>query len=199
MPVPNSGAMTMNTLKRLLLLCCLGAMAILQAACEEEKMPIGVAGYDHVPGRAVPGFSIDEKISFDVAGHGCCVILPRKWRPGLKAKIDWVYYDGKLGERKPNAYSETVEIPEYRPDGADKLRLHFYPEHKVKVVMSRYDAGSPFYPMKKEELLPFKVDIYVVDRIRHEPHVFAKNATDRDWEWAKQWGLEKPKQFNKEQ
>jgi hypothetical protein len=177
----------------------LGMVLLLTAlvGCKEEMVLAGVKGYDHIPWGtgAVSGFAVNG-YSFEVGGHQCCVNIPRKWRSGMKAKIDWEVYlprPGEPGENEPQHYSEPVDIPRYMPD--DQLHVHFYPGHKIKIVMSQYGIKNPFYPMTKEEQLPFKADIFIIDRIKYEPHIFAKDATDKDWEWAKQWGLDKAELF----
>jgi hypothetical protein len=178
---------------------CLVAMLALLAGCKEEMVSAGVNGYDHIPlGQGgVSGFAVNG-YSFEVPGYQCCVSIPREWRPGLKVKIDWLIYEPRPGvpsERDPNSYSETVEIPQYRPDEATGFHVHFYPGHKIKIVMSRYEIRHPFYPMTKEEQLPFKVDPVAIYRFQQTPALMSEGATNEDWEWAKQWGLDKAELF----
>jgi hypothetical protein len=190
----------MRALKYLLPFFFLGAILLSLAGCKEEMVPAGVEGFDHIPWGtgAVSGFAVNGQ-SYFLGNHNCCVNLPRKWRPGLKAKIDWVVYlprPGEPGENDPHSYSEVVDIPKYRPDEADGFRVHFYPEHKIKVVVTRYGIHNPFYPMKKEDMLPFKARSDIIRNIRVDPTVMAKDVTDEDWEWARQWGLDKDEVFD---
>jgi hypothetical protein len=190
----------MRSLKYLLPFFFLGAILLSLAGCKEEMVPAGVEGYKHIPWGegGISGFAVNGR-SFFIPGYQCCVSLPRKWRPGLKAKIDWVVYlprPGEPGENDPHTYSEVVDIPHYRPEEAEGFRVHFYPDHKVKVIVTRHMIANPFYPMKKEEQLPFKADPHVVSRFRQAPDLMGKGATDEDWEWARQWGLDKDELFD---
>jgi len=69
---------------------------------------------------------------------GCCLALPKTWRPGLKVRLDWHESD------RENIYEERtrdLEIPNYIAP-AD-LYVVFYPEHKVELVVSAAEPGHP--------------------------------------------------------
>ena len=70
---------------------------------------------------------------------GCCVGLPKVWRPGLKVRVDWDESDRK--EIHAEKYSRELEIPRY--DAPADLFVVFYPEHEVEVVVSHAEPGHP--------------------------------------------------------
>lgn len=69
---------------------------------------------------------------------GCCLALPKTWRPGMKVRLDWHESD------RENIYEEQtreLEIPRYTVP-AD-LYVVFYAEHKVELVVSVAEPGHP--------------------------------------------------------
>lgn len=70
--------------------------ALLLTSCEQpETWSSGdLRGVNHTP-QEIPGFSVNGSIgpnigSFGEKGGACCISLPDKWRPGLKADVVWV-------------------------------------------------------------------------------------------------------------
>ncbi|MCO7643770.1 DUF3304 domain-containing protein, partial [Pseudomonas sp. S 311-6] len=98
-------------------------------------------------------------------GEQCCIILPDKWRPGLKANIKWEVdpdrwaklpgfddpnYQAAYAKHKANyrQYSATVEIPEYQAKRCG-LTVHFLTCQQVKVTTSCWETDMPGYPIKE--------------------------------------------------
>jgi hypothetical protein len=101
-------------------------------------------------------------------GRSCCIILPTKWRPGLKAHIEWevdidqfayskwpaLGTDGyRVAQAKHKAnyqrYSTTVEIPEWSGTDSCGLSVHFLTCNQIKVTTSCWGYGSPNNPIKE--------------------------------------------------
>lgn len=120
-----------------------------------------VINYFMVNGMGGPNIS-----SYGEGGGYCCVMLPMKWYPGLKAKIDWEV-DPETGSAFPGyhdrskylkwekevkasfrRYSAVVAIPEYGEKRCG-LSVHFLPCHQVKVTASCMGYGAPDYPIKE--------------------------------------------------
>lgn len=92
----------------------------------------------------------------------CCVVLPRKWRPGLTARIKWrnegAYEFDSHGKMVTNdgvpvlieaPWNErTIELPQY-DDRVGQFQLHFYSNGDVKSVVSNHFPGHPNYPEPK--------------------------------------------------
>jgi hypothetical protein len=93
----------------------------------------------------------------------CCGSIPRHWRPGLRAIVEWekdpnagesatwppLGTDGWREAYKKHAanythHSVTVEIPQYDQPGP--IVVHFLPCNQVRVAASGIGPGYPGYP-----------------------------------------------------
>ena len=187
--------------KTLVRLCLLGALALFLGGCGGKMVTVGFRGYNHIPGKGVTEFSINDTVSSETdrwVGRGTSwVEIPLNWRPGLKARIKfvhWVEIPDEPGEYLPVSRVRTVEIPEYSPQDAVVFNVHFYPGSKVKIIVARRIPNSMFYPMSKEDLAPFKPDpSTTIDFILSISDDDIRDLiSDEDWKWARQWGLIKP-------
>ena len=101
-------------------------------------------------------------------GSSCCIIMPVKWRPGLKAHIEWEVdpepfakikrtttgygFDEKAwAEHEANfqRHSATVDIPEWPGTESCALKVHFLTCNRVKVTTACALYGRPNYPIKE--------------------------------------------------
>lgn len=97
----------------------------------------------------------------DGGGEACCVVIPSKWRPGLKVTIKW-QEDGdwlldengreiiRNGKRVyvPRPYKQKIiEIPEYDPR-LGRFNVHFLPNDEVTAVVHMYGPRHPEYPIR---------------------------------------------------
>lgn len=81
-----------------------------------------------------------HKFSAGIANF-CCVTLPTKWRPGLNVKVDW-----DMPEETTHIYkSKVVEVEKYDEPG--EVYLHFFPDDKVRVVVTMWVGASPNHPI----------------------------------------------------
>ncbi|WP_300630337.1 DUF3304 domain-containing protein, partial [Pseudomonas sp.] len=95
----------------------------------------------------------------------CCIIMPIKWRPGLKANIEWEVDPDPFAKMPPlgteafkvamakaessfHRHSATVDIPEWLGTESCDLKVHFLTCNKVKVTTSCWAPISPNYPIK---------------------------------------------------
>jgi hypothetical protein len=160
--------MTANVIKkkimtRTILNVFLFTSILFVAGCGERMAPASVTGYNHTKNRAIANFYVNGAMGSNLnpeSGGGaqsCCVSIPEVWRPGLKAKIAW-RYDKDQGDPTPPPPPQEleVEIPEYKQPG--KFQVHFYDDHKIKVVISSCLIEHPFYPMNPQDKLPWEAD-----------------------------------------
>lgn len=127
------------------------AFIVMLSACSDATIPAGVRGYNHMKDLSIHIFTVNGISGPNVrpesgGGETCCVSLPKRWRPGLKAKVAWEY-DQREDSSKPlpgNQMAE-VDIPQYPYGGS--LHVHFYAKHKVRIVVSPCSPEHPFYPM----------------------------------------------------
>ncbi|MGO4812259.1 DUF3304 domain-containing protein [Cupriavidus sp. 2MCAB6] len=127
--------------------------------CTDDMIPVEVTGYDHMENRAIFWFTVNGASGpslFPESGGGkysCCVEIPKRWRPGMKAKIRWEY-----GSGDDSAHETELEIPEYTPQNRGAVQVHFYPEHRVKIVVSRYSLGHPANPLPQKDWAPWTLN-----------------------------------------
>lgn len=130
------------------------------SACSDERIPASLRGYNHMTDLSIHYFTVNGSAGLNVrpesgGGETCCVRLPKRWRPGLKAKVSWEY-DQKENSPNPLPPKQTVEadIPQYPFGGS--LHVHFYANHKIKIVISPCSPEHPFYPMDADSLAPWE-------------------------------------------
>ncbi|WP_312548080.1 DUF3304 domain-containing protein [Massilia sp.] len=129
-------------------------------ACTDSTNAVSVRGYNHMKVLAIRGFTVNGVMGPNVdtesgGGETCCISIPKQWRPGLKAKVSWSYdQNDDVQSPLPAGQSTEVDIPEYRFVGA--LHVHFYDEHKIKIIVSRCSPRHPFYPMRTADLAPWQ-------------------------------------------
>lgn len=70
---------------------------------------------------------------------GCCLNLPKTWRPGIKVRLDWQESDRERSY--PEKYTREMEVPHYETP-AD-LYVVFFAPHEVELVVSAAEPGQP--------------------------------------------------------
>lgn len=98
-------------------------------------IPIGSVYVDGRYAGAMVANSVD-------AGTGRTSIdVPKQWDPNFKVTIKWS--DDELYEKDKNAlYIKEVPIEKYPPTGSSFLYVAFYPNHEVKLYLTK---GGPGY------------------------------------------------------
>lgn len=89
------------------------------------------------PPRPIGGAIVDMLIAG--GEKGCCVNLPKAWRPGMKVRVVWAEADRR--QTFPGEHTLDLEIPRYE-EPAD-LYLVFHGEQDVEVVVSKAEPGHP--------------------------------------------------------
>jgi len=133
-------------------------------ATNSESSAANISGINHVAGQTVNSYSING-YGGTLTGNSCCIMIPDKWRPGLKAHIKWEVdpqttqsFPGYQNREKFNAwkkalegsfqqYSADIDIPKYSQ--ACGLTIHFLPCNQVKVTTSCSGYSQPDYPIKE--------------------------------------------------
>ncbi|WP_419963316.1 DUF3304 domain-containing protein [Pantoea vagans] len=121
-----------------------------------------VINYVKVNGRGGPNIS-----AYGEGGGYCCIMLPMKWTPGLKARIEWEvdpnpdeyipmkkrgsgYEEEAYARHAANYQTHTavVDIPQYGKERCG-ISVHFLPCNQVKVTTVCQGYGTPGYPIKE--------------------------------------------------
>ncbi|MET3495612.1 DUF3304 domain-containing protein [Variovorax boronicumulans] len=129
---------------------------------EPASSTAGITGYNFTS-EGVQAFYVNGQWGSNLPPYGggggttCCVNLPKHWRPGLVAKIDWTigHYTLPSSQRESmtseqiraccwsqRTLSRTVPVERYGSEGGE-LQVFFLPDDEVKVWV--YDAG-PQHP-----------------------------------------------------
>lgn len=138
-------------------------------AREPEMLGAPVEGYNHTS-AAINRFTVNGAGGPNLGpysgggGQVCCSSLPRQWRPGLRAIVEWekdpspyeyanwserLYSDAwnkRMDEHRSHytRHRAVVEIHEY--DSPGPLVVHFLPCDTVRVAATPIVPGHPGYP-----------------------------------------------------
>ena len=143
------------------------AMILYGCSSAENEMAGGnIEAVNHTV-NAINWLSVNGYRADGGGGSSCCVIMPTKWRPGLKAHIEWEVdpdpfakikrkitgfgFDDEAWaehEQKFQLHNVTVEIPEWPGTESCDLKVHFLTCDRVKVTTACAVYGQPNYPIK---------------------------------------------------
>lgn len=74
-------------------------------------------------------------------GNVCCVMVPKKWYPGMQVLVSWDMPEGSKHVMK----EKLVDVERYEETGS--LYLHFFSNDQVRAVVSQYAGWSPMHPI----------------------------------------------------
>ncbi len=140
----------MEFLGLLLWLAC--AFCLNACSFQEEQVGLSIVGYNHTTDRSIDHFSVNGNMGAGPGprsgggGFSCCVNLPKVWHPGIKVKIEWEYQGGDILPPPPPDQVVEIEVPKYGPEDLSRFAVHFFPDHKVKVLVNNKDIDRPNYP-----------------------------------------------------
>lgn len=77
---------------------------------------------------------------YEGGGTMCCYELPQRWRPGIRVKLRYDWWNGSLDARDYQFLE--VELPRYEGEPTMLWAL-FYPDGEVEVLASAVDPGHP--------------------------------------------------------
>jgi hypothetical protein len=134
----------MQIIKRLTLRTLFLLLWLSLGACSESTTAVSYGGINYTD-ESVDTFTINGEGSGSVYPHSggnpgvCCIVIPKKWRSGLKATIRWQTNSDEVTWK-----TKTVDIPEYKEVG--DFFVHFFPNNVVKVLVSNVMIGHKDYP-----------------------------------------------------
>ncbi|EPM86517.1 hypothetical protein A260_16390 [Pseudomonas syringae pv. actinidiae ICMP 19068] len=149
-------------------MCCLLALMLLGCSSADNEMAGGnIQAVNHTL-SAINWLSVNGYRAHGGGGSSCCIIMPIKWRPGLKANIEWEVdpdpfakikkkttsygFDEKAWaehESKFQRHSAIVDIPEWPETKRCGLTVHFLVCNQIKLTSSCWAPSSPHYPIKE--------------------------------------------------
>jgi hypothetical protein len=140
-----------------------GAYALLRPQFRaDDRLPVSVIGVQHLgPDYEISEFYVNRHYFSNVGqgggggGEVCCVTLPIKWHPGLKAEVRWEAAHIIKRSADP-AGADTGElvgmyrahVPVEAYAGPGDLYVHFYPEGRVRIVVSSISPSGERHPIQ---------------------------------------------------
>jgi len=141
--------------------CCIAS--VLLTACEETTVKVNVHGVNYSretfsydvadpakPDRGAGGELIDP---FGAGGTTCCVILPNKWRPGIKLQVSTTHWLESTADSSAQKITEVkevsmVDVPPYADGKPGELWVLREQNGKVSVVSSDFQPDHEKWPGK---------------------------------------------------
>jgi hypothetical protein len=152
--------------KRILIVLAVLMMSGCSRAGNSDYTAGDLRAKNHVSGQNINWFSVNGYHASGLGGGVCCVMLPLKWTPGLKAKIEWEV-DPKTASKFPGykdwdkylvwekevkasyqKHSAVVDILAYGKERCG-ITVHFLPCNQVKVTTVCQGYGTPGYPVNE--------------------------------------------------
>jgi hypothetical protein len=97
--------------------------------------------------RYIYSASVDGAGGANMTAYGaggasvCCALIPAVWYPGMKVEVRWNMPIGRTDVVKV----KEVEVEKYDEPGS--IYLHFFPEDRVRVIVTRYGGASTKHPI----------------------------------------------------
>jgi hypothetical protein len=144
----------------------LGLYRSVRAELHRNSMAaVGLTGYQHIgPNFNIAGFYVNGYDGSNVGREGgggsevCCVLLPKKWRPGLVVEVRWAVGDWSK-ENRAEIHAENYRsitytcfkamVPVERYATAERVYVHFFSGGKVRVVSSLTSVLGSLHPIQK--------------------------------------------------
>jgi hypothetical protein len=153
-------------LKRIFIILAVLMMSGCSRAGNSDYTAGDLRAKNHVAGQRINWFSVNGHHASGLGGGVCCVMLPLKWTPGLKARVEWEvdpdnappppgfeHWEEYLKWEKEvkasyQKHSAIVDIPEYGKERCG-ITVHFLPCNQVKVTTVCQGYGTPGYPVNE--------------------------------------------------
>jgi hypothetical protein len=160
--------MMKSIVKKIMMRWLLGLLGLSMFGCsssDNEMAGGNLQAVNHTL-SAINWMSVNGYRADGGGGRSCCIIMPVKWRPGLKAHIEWEVDPEPYSEMpsvtsiefreayarhsaKYQRYSATVDVPEWPETESCDLKVHFLTCNQVKVTTACAVTGQPNYPIKE--------------------------------------------------
>lgn len=131
----------------------------------ETHIPVSLTGVHHMGSDyRIDHFYVNKEIgdTIDESGGGggivCCLMLPKKWYPGLKAEVRWEVRhiirssNPALPETEEVAGLYRAQVPVEAYVEADRFWVHFFPQGRVRIVVSPIDPYGEQHPIRWDDV-----------------------------------------------
>lgn len=161
-------------LTRCLIIGALALVAVLyyRGVCADLRRnavtAVSLTGYQHIgPNFNIAGFYVNGYDGSNVGREGgggsdvCCVLLPKKWRPGLVVEVRWAVGDWSK-ENRAEIESENYKsvtytffkafVPVEKYETPEHVFVHFFRGGRARVVSSLPGPGNPDHPVLNDDM-----------------------------------------------
>ncbi|MGO4004346.1 DUF3304 domain-containing protein [Pseudomonas fluorescens] len=144
------------------------ALMLIGCSSADNEMVGGNAMAVNHTVHAINWFSVNGYRVHGGGGRSCCVVIPSKWRPGLKVHLEWEvdpepfakikrkttgfgFDDEAWAKHEANfrRHKASVDIPEWPGTESCDLKVHFLVCNQVKVTVACALYGQENYPIKE--------------------------------------------------
>ena len=139
----------------------------------ESFQAVSLTGVHHMGDKFnIPQFYVDGYDGSNVGREGgggrsvCCVMLPRKWRPGLSVEVRWAIDDFSretpaevaLGnfDSVMGGGTYIAQVPVERYEVAEHVWIHFFSGGKARAVSSSIGSWGSRHPIHDDD--PHAID-----------------------------------------
>lgn len=145
--------------KRFLIVLAVVSAAFYFDSREENTVGVNLHGVNHTaetfsfylndpkdPERISGGSGLIDP--FSAGGISCCVVLPRKWEPGMKLKIHAKHWPKRLSDESSREIKEVIEaeVPKYADGEPGEIWVLRHSDGKLEVVASDHQPDHPKWP-----------------------------------------------------
>lgn len=148
-------------------------------AYRNSFIAVGLYGVHHMgPNFNISEFYVDRYNGMNVGREGggggevCCVLLPKKWRPGMVVELRWAVTDWSKVD--PNgidgeAYKSVTDqffkamVPVEKYQTPARIFVHFFAGGKARVVSSFPGPENREHPVQKDD--PHAADSATVGQV----------------------------------
>ena len=126
----------------------------------ETHIPVTVSGVHHMGSDyLISHFSINREIGDNIAPSGgsgivCCLMIPKKWSPGLTADVRWEVRhiirepDGITVAREELVGIYRAQVPVEAYADSDRVWVHFFPAGRARIVVNSYGPEAAQHPIQ---------------------------------------------------
>ncbi|MFS2212932.1 DUF3304 domain-containing protein [Telluria sp. Tellsp104] len=126
----------------------------------ETHIPVTVSGVHHMGSEyLISHFSVNKEIGDNISRSGssgivCCLMIPKKWSPGLTADVRWevlhviLQPDGIQVAREELVAIYRAQVPVEAYSEGDRFWVHFFPEGRVRIVVNSFAPEAEQHPIR---------------------------------------------------
>ena len=129
----------------------------------ETHIPVTVSGVHHMGSEyLISHFSVNKEIGDNISRNGssgivCCLMIPKKWSPGLTADVRWEVLhiifqpDGIQVAREELVAIYRAQVPVEPYVDTGDFYVHFFADGRARIVVSNYGPEGKQHPIQWDD------------------------------------------------